>query len=170
MKGSVLTGKTWLLLIAAALLIAAGALNFSQRLRHRPPPWDGVTWIDSELDRARSVPQSDRSGLSLRWLVRDLQAGWPLALRAALCLALSRGVCLSLLHADWNLQRPGLGNCLFAQRRPDHVRAVVPALQRYLSRSLSPAGKPPLAQCVAVFAGFRFARPRDGGISARRIS
>ena len=47
MKGSVLTGKTWLLLIAAALLIAAGALNFSQRLRHRPPPWDGVTWVDS---------------------------------------------------------------------------------------------------------------------------
>src|SRR5437899_8713780 len=47
MKGSVLTGKTWLLLIAAALLIAAGALNFSQRLRHRPPPWDGVSWVDS---------------------------------------------------------------------------------------------------------------------------
>src|SRR5437870_337962 len=47
MKGSVLTGKTWLLLIAAALLITAGALNFSQRLRHRPPPWDGVTWVDT---------------------------------------------------------------------------------------------------------------------------
>src|SRR5438876_2948081 len=47
MKGSVVTGKTWLLLIAAALLIAAGALNFSQRLRHKPPPWDGVTWVDS---------------------------------------------------------------------------------------------------------------------------
>jgi len=37
MKGSVVTGKTWLLLIAAALLIAAGALNFSQRLRHKSP-------------------------------------------------------------------------------------------------------------------------------------
>src|ERR687888_856598 len=47
MKGSVLTARTWLLLIAAALLIAAGALNFSQRLRHQPPPWDGVTWVDS---------------------------------------------------------------------------------------------------------------------------
>src|SRR5437667_10787771 len=47
MKGSVLTGKTWLLLIAAALLIAGGALNFSQRLRNRPPPWDGVTWVDT---------------------------------------------------------------------------------------------------------------------------
>jgi two-component system NtrC family sensor kinase len=47
MKGSVMTGRTWLLLGAAALLIAAGALNLSQRLRFQPPPWDGVTWIDS---------------------------------------------------------------------------------------------------------------------------
>src|SRR6266481_4838189 len=47
MKRSVLTGKTWLLLIVAALLIAAGALNFSQRLSHQPPPWDGVTWVDT---------------------------------------------------------------------------------------------------------------------------
>src|SRR6266436_6478865 len=47
MKGSVLTGKTWLLLIVAALLIAAGALNFSQRLSHQPPPWDGVSWVDT---------------------------------------------------------------------------------------------------------------------------
>jgi two-component system NtrC family sensor kinase len=47
MKGSVLTAKTWVLLIVAALLIAAVALNFSQRLRQQPPPWDGVTWIDT---------------------------------------------------------------------------------------------------------------------------
>jgi hypothetical protein len=47
MKGSVLTGKTWLLLIVAALLIAAGALNFSQRLKNQPPPWDGVTWVNT---------------------------------------------------------------------------------------------------------------------------
>jgi len=36
-----------LLLVAAALLIAAGALNFSQRLGHQPPPWDGVTWVNT---------------------------------------------------------------------------------------------------------------------------
>ncbi len=47
MKGSVLTAKTWVLLIVAALLIAAVALNFSQRLRQQPPPWDGVSWIDT---------------------------------------------------------------------------------------------------------------------------
>ncbi len=48
MKGSVLTAKTWVLLIVAALLIAAGALNLSQRLRQQPPPWDGVTWTDTK--------------------------------------------------------------------------------------------------------------------------
>ncbi|HVS82765.1 MAG TPA: ATP-binding protein [Pyrinomonadaceae bacterium] len=47
MKGSLLTSRTWLLLITAALLIAAGVLNFSQRLRFQPPPTDGVTWVDT---------------------------------------------------------------------------------------------------------------------------
>ena len=36
-----------MLLVVAALLIAAGALNFSQRLQHQPPPWDGVTWVNT---------------------------------------------------------------------------------------------------------------------------
>jgi hypothetical protein len=47
MKGSVLTGRTWLLLGATALFVVAGALNFSQRVRHQSPPWDGVTWVDT---------------------------------------------------------------------------------------------------------------------------
>ncbi len=47
MKGSVLTGRTWLLLGATALFVVAGALNFSQRFRHQSPPWDGVTWVDT---------------------------------------------------------------------------------------------------------------------------
>src|SRR5215475_490835 len=47
MKSSVLTGKTWWLLVATALLLAAGALNFSQRLKSKPPAWDGVTWEDN---------------------------------------------------------------------------------------------------------------------------
>lgn len=48
MKGSVLTGRTWLLLGATALLVAAGVLNLSQRLnQHQLPPWDGVTWADT---------------------------------------------------------------------------------------------------------------------------
>lgn len=36
-----------MLLVAAALLIAAGALNFYKRVRHQPPPWDGVTWVNT---------------------------------------------------------------------------------------------------------------------------
>ena len=69
MKGSGLTGRTWLLLVAAALLITAGAANLYQRLKNRPPPWDGVTWVNtsqgviakavepgSSAARARLVP------------------------------------------------------------------------------------------------------------------
>src|SRR5215831_9231447 len=47
MKGSVLTGKTWLLLAVAILFIAAGVVNFSQRLKFQPPPWDGVNWVET---------------------------------------------------------------------------------------------------------------------------
>lgn len=47
-KQSVLTTRTWLLLIGAALLIAAGILNFRQRARHETPAWDGVEWVDSQ--------------------------------------------------------------------------------------------------------------------------
>ncbi|MDQ3753904.1 MAG: ATP-binding protein [Acidobacteriota bacterium] len=39
-----LTTWTWVLLIAAALLVAAGALNFAQRLTYVPPLTDGVQW------------------------------------------------------------------------------------------------------------------------------
>ena len=47
MKGSVLTTRTWLLLIGAALLVSAGILNFRQRARHETPAWDGVRWTDT---------------------------------------------------------------------------------------------------------------------------
>ena len=48
MKRSVLTNQTWLLLIAAVILIAAGLLNFGQRLRKETPATDGVEWVDTE--------------------------------------------------------------------------------------------------------------------------
>src|ERR1051326_1396354 len=47
MKGSVLTTRTWLLLVTAALLFVAGAINFWQRARTQGPPTDGVTWVDT---------------------------------------------------------------------------------------------------------------------------
>ena len=46
-KGSVLTTRTWFLLIGAALLISAGFLNFRQRAKHETPAWDGVDWVDT---------------------------------------------------------------------------------------------------------------------------
>ncbi|HZH33096.1 MAG TPA: ATP-binding protein [Pyrinomonadaceae bacterium] len=45
---SVLTTRAWVLLIAASLLVAAGTLNFAQRLTRTPPPTDGVAWEQTE--------------------------------------------------------------------------------------------------------------------------
>jgi two-component system NtrC family sensor kinase len=47
MKGSVLTTRAWVLLIAAALLAVAGALNFGQRWKHKSPPTDGIKWVQT---------------------------------------------------------------------------------------------------------------------------
>ena len=48
MKGSIITTKTWFLLIGAALLISAGFLNFRQRVKQETPTWDGVEWVDTK--------------------------------------------------------------------------------------------------------------------------
>ena len=60
MKSSVLTTKGWALLIVAAVLVAAGTLNFAQRLTHTPPPTDGVRWVETEkgLVADSVVPES----------------------------------------------------------------------------------------------------------------
>ncbi len=42
-----LTTRTWMLLIAAALLLAIGILNFSQRSTFRLPPEDGIEWVQT---------------------------------------------------------------------------------------------------------------------------
>jgi len=72
----------------AALLIAAGALNFSQRLQHQPPPWDGVTWVNtsqgviakavepgSAAAKARLVPGDHCSRSVQRSELRGYHAG-----------------------------------------------------------------------------------------------
>jgi two-component system NtrC family sensor kinase len=71
MKGSVLTGRTWLLLITAALLIAAGVLNFSQRLRFQPPPTDGVTWIDTAQGVVAKTVQPGSAAARARIIAGD---------------------------------------------------------------------------------------------------
>ena len=68
MKGSVLTTKTWFLLIGAALLISAGVLNFLQRIRHETPAWDGVEWVDtSEGIVAKTIERG--SAAEQAWLL-----------------------------------------------------------------------------------------------------
>jgi PAS domain S-box-containing protein len=77
-KGTILTTKTWFLIIGAALLISAGLLNFRQRVRHQTPPWDGVEWTDtntgiiaksiergSAAERAWMLPGDQLIGVSL---------------------------------------------------------------------------------------------------------
>ena len=77
MKGSVLTTKTWFLLIGAALLISAGVLNFRQRAENKTPRWDGVVWVDTDqgviaksvepnsaADRARLLPGDRLIGIN----------------------------------------------------------------------------------------------------------
>src|SRR3954464_12331230 len=48
MEGSVFTTRTWILLVAAGLLVTAGGLNVTQRAKHQTPPTDGVTWADTQ--------------------------------------------------------------------------------------------------------------------------
>jgi PAS domain S-box-containing protein len=63
MKGSVLTTRAWVLLIAAALLAVAGALNFGQRWKHQSPPTDGIRWTQtSKGPLAQSVDPKSNTG------------------------------------------------------------------------------------------------------------
>jgi PAS domain S-box-containing protein len=48
MKGSVLTTRTLVLLVVAALLVAAGGVNFWQRWKQKSPPTDGIVWTQKE--------------------------------------------------------------------------------------------------------------------------
>ncbi|HYJ45402.1 MAG TPA: hypothetical protein VEV81_02230, partial [Pyrinomonadaceae bacterium] len=77
-----LTTRAWALLIAAALLTIAGALNFQQRLRHKSPPTDGIKWtqtangiVAEAIDPASSVGRagvlSIRPGDILRGISED---------------------------------------------------------------------------------------------------
>jgi two-component system, NtrC family, sensor kinase len=70
-KGSMLTTRTWVLLIAAALLVTAGVLNFAERWNYQPPPTDGIVWVQNG-DRviAQSV-QPDSTGARAGVLAGD---------------------------------------------------------------------------------------------------
>lgn len=68
MKRSVLTTGTWLVLIGAALLVAAGVLNFAQRARRETPPWDGVTWKNTAQGIVAETVEATSSGAKA-WLL-----------------------------------------------------------------------------------------------------
>ncbi|HEX8685238.1 MAG TPA: GAF domain-containing protein, partial [Pyrinomonadaceae bacterium] len=59
MKDSVLTTKGWALLIAAAVLVAAGTINFAQRLTHPAPPTDGIDWVKTTQGITASSVKAD---------------------------------------------------------------------------------------------------------------
>ena len=51
-----------MVLIAAAVLVAGGFLNFAQRSRHETPPWDGVTWVDARQGIQAETVEPGSSG------------------------------------------------------------------------------------------------------------
>ncbi|HEX5707589.1 MAG TPA: ATP-binding protein [Pyrinomonadaceae bacterium] len=59
-----LTTRAWVVLIAAAVLAAAGVLNLTQRLTHTAPPTDGVDWV--ERDGHIAAQSVDRNGAAGR--------------------------------------------------------------------------------------------------------
>src|SRR4051794_14639735 len=59
MKDSVLTTKGWALLIVAAVLVAAGTINFAQRLNRTAPPTDGIDWEKTEQGITASSVKAD---------------------------------------------------------------------------------------------------------------
>src|SRR6185503_14231056 len=71
MKRSVLTTGTWLVLVGAALMIAAGVLNFVQRARRETPPWDGIHWTDTKQGIIAEAVEANSSGARARLLPGD---------------------------------------------------------------------------------------------------
>lgn len=51
-----------MVLIGAAVLVAAGFLNFAQRSRHETPPWDGVRWVDTRQGILAETVDPNSSG------------------------------------------------------------------------------------------------------------
>ncbi|REJ77362.1 MAG: PAS domain S-box protein [Acidobacteria bacterium] len=68
MKGKVLTSWSLIWLLATVLLIAAGALNLSQRAFNQLPPTDGVSWVQREdgiyADKVKPNFAASRAGIS----------------------------------------------------------------------------------------------------------
>ncbi|MDX6613604.1 MAG: hypothetical protein QOD75_2790 [Blastocatellia bacterium] len=64
-----------MLLVASALLIVAGGLNFAQRLQSHAPPWDGVTWSDTKDGIIAVAVDPNSSGARARLVPGDRLLG-----------------------------------------------------------------------------------------------
>jgi predicted metalloprotease with PDZ domain len=58
-------------LAGAAILFAAGVLNFVQRARRETPPWDGVRWTDTKQGIIAETVEPHSSGARSRLLPGD---------------------------------------------------------------------------------------------------
>lgn len=63
------------MLAGTALLVAAGVLNFAQRLRHETPPWDGVRWTNTRQGLIAETVASGSSGARAQILPGDRLIG-----------------------------------------------------------------------------------------------
>ena len=59
------------MLAGAAILLAAGVLNFVQRARRETPPWDGVRWTDTKQGIIAEIVEPHSSGARSRLLQGD---------------------------------------------------------------------------------------------------
>ena len=59
------------MLVGAALMVAAGVLNFVQRARRETPPWDGVRWSDTRQGIIAENVEPNSSGERSRLLPGD---------------------------------------------------------------------------------------------------
>ncbi len=59
------------MLVGAALMIAAGVLNFVQRARRETPPWDGIHWTDTKQGIIAEAVEANSSGARARLLPGD---------------------------------------------------------------------------------------------------
>src|SRR5690348_6784369 len=105
------------------------------------------------MDAARHLHQPDRPGLPANRLLRSVQAGWARAVCPALRDALSRGVCLSLLHRDGNVSRSRPRGFVSEERGLHHLRAAVSALLRALPDEAATVCEEALARSLSIYSG-----------------
>ena len=63
------------MLAGAAIMLAAGVLNFVQRARRETPPWDGIRWTETKQGILAETVEPNSSGARSRLLPGDRLLG-----------------------------------------------------------------------------------------------